>query len=162
MPMRKIINDPSLVEDQTMDGILAAFPNHMKRIEGSKRGLIRADAPLAGKVGIATGGGSGHLPLFMGYVGPGLATGSCIGNVFSSPSAEDMLEVTKAIDGGAGVLYLYGNYSGDTMNFDSDVSVSERSMRRSESTPLMVRSCSRTRLGSTPASATFIGASIEP
>ncbi len=118
MPMRKIINDPSLVEDQTMDGILAAFPNHMKRIEGSKRGLIRTDAPLTGKVGIATGGGSGHLPLFMGYVGPGLATGACIGNVFSSPSAEDMLEVTKAIDSGAGVLYLYGNYSGDTMNFD--------------------------------------------
>ena len=118
MPMRKIINDPSLVEDQTVDGILAAFPGHLKRIDGTKRGLIRGDAPMQGKVAIATGGGSGHLPLFLGYVGPGLATGVSIGNVFSSPSSDDMLEVTKAVSGGAGVLYLYGNYSGDTMNFD--------------------------------------------
>ncbi len=118
MPMRKIINDPSLVEDQTVDGILAAFPGHLKRIPGTTRGLVRGDAPLQGKVGIATGGGSGHLPLFLGYVGPGLATGVSIGNVFSSPSSDDMLEVTKAVNGGEGVLYIYGNYSGDTMNFD--------------------------------------------
>jgi dihydroxyacetone kinase-like protein len=69
-------------------------------------------------VGIATGGGSGHLPVFMGYVGEGLADGAAIGNVFASPSADQMLEVTRAIDGGAGVLYLYGNYGGDVMNFD--------------------------------------------
>ena len=118
MAMRKIINDPSSVEDETVAGILAAFPNYLKTIEGSTRALVRADAPCAGKVGIATGGGSGHLPLFLGYVGKGLATGCCVGNVFSSPSSEDMLDVTKAVDGGAGVLYLYGNYSGDTMNFD--------------------------------------------
>lgn len=118
MPMRKIINDPSLVEDQTIDGILAAFPGHLRRLDSTNRGLIRGDAPIQGKVAIATGGGSGHLPLFFGYVGPGLATGCSVGNVFSSPSAEEMLEVTKAIDGGEGVLYIYGNYSGDTMNFD--------------------------------------------
>ncbi len=118
MPMRKIINDPELVEDQTVDGILAAFPGHLKRLDTTKRGLVRGDAPVTGKVAIATGGGSGHLPLFLGYVGPGLASGVCVGNVFSSPSSEDMLEVTKAVDGGEGVLYLYGNYSGDTMNFD--------------------------------------------
>lgn len=118
MAMRKIINDPSLVEDQTVAGILTAFPGYLKTVEGSTRALVRADAPFTGKVGIATGGGSGHIPLFLGYVGQGLATGVCVGNVFSSPSAEDMLEVTKAVDGGAGVLYLYGNYSGDTMNFD--------------------------------------------
>lgn len=118
MAMRKIINDPSLVEDQTVAGILAAFPGYLKRVEGSTRSLVRADAPVDGKVGIATGGGSGHLPLFAGYVGKGLATGVCVGNVFSSPSSEDMLDVTKAVDSGAGVLYLYGNYSGDTMNFD--------------------------------------------
>ncbi|MCH8910884.1 MAG: dihydroxyacetone kinase subunit DhaK [Chloroflexi bacterium] len=116
--MRKIINDPSLVEDQTVEGILAAFPGYLKRVEGSTRSLVRADAPVDGKVGIATGGGSGHLPLFAGYVGKGLATGVCVGNVFSSPSSEDMLDVTKAVNSGAGVLYLYGNYSGDTMNFD--------------------------------------------
>ena len=118
MAMRKIINDPSLVEDQTVEGILAAFPGYLKRVEGSTRSLVRADAPVDGKVGIATGGGSGHLPLFAGYVGKGLATGVCVGNVFSSPSSEDMLDVTKAVNSGAGVLYLYGNYSGDTMNFD--------------------------------------------
>ena len=118
MAMRKIINHPDHVEDETVSGILKAFPNYLKRVEGSTRALVRADAPFAGKVGIATGGGSGHLPLFLGYVGEGLATGCCVGNVFSSPSSDDMLDVTKAIDGGAGVLYLYGNYSGDTMNFD--------------------------------------------
>ena len=125
MPMRKIINDPSLVEDQTIDGILAAFPGHLKRVEGSTRSLVRAGAPFDGKVGIATGGGSGHLPLFVGYLGQGLATGVCVGNVFSSPSSEDMLDVTKAIDGGAGVLYVYGNYSGDTMNFDMAAEMAE-------------------------------------
>jgi len=118
MAMRKIINHPDLVEDQTVSGIIKAFPNYLRRVEGSTRALVRADAPFSGKVGIATGGGSGHLPLFLGYVGEGLATGVCVGNVFSSPSSDDMLDVTKAIDGGAGVLYLYGNYSGDTMNFD--------------------------------------------
>jgi dihydroxyacetone kinase-like protein len=116
--MRKIINDPSLVEDQTIDGILAAFPGYLKRIDATKRGIIRGDGPIQGKVAIATGGGSGHLPLFLGYVGPGLASGCSVGNVFSSPSSDDILDVTKAVDGGEGVLYLYGNYSGDTMNFD--------------------------------------------
>ena len=71
-----------------------------------------------GKVGIATGGGSGHLPLFLGYVGDGLLDGCSVGGVFQSPSAEQMFEVTKAIDSGAGVLYIFGNYGGDVMNFD--------------------------------------------
>ena len=79
---------------------------------------MRADAPVAGKVGIATGGGSGHLPVFMGYVGRGLIDGAAIGNVFASPSSDDMLEVTRAISAGRGVLYLYGNYGGDRLNFD--------------------------------------------
>ncbi|HPG20548.1 MAG TPA: dihydroxyacetone kinase subunit DhaK, partial [Flexilinea sp.] len=71
-----------------------------------------------GKVGIATGGGSGHLPLFLGYVGEGMLDGCSIGDVFQSPSAEQMLAVTKEIDSGAGVLYIYGNYGGDILNFD--------------------------------------------
>jgi dihydroxyacetone kinase-like protein len=86
--------------------------------KGSSRALVRKDAPIKGKVAICTGGGSGHIPLFLGYVGPGLLDGVSIGNVFSSPSADDMLAVTKEIDGGAGVLYLFGNYSGDKMNFE--------------------------------------------
>ncbi|MHB8996656.1 MAG: dihydroxyacetone kinase subunit DhaK [Armatimonadota bacterium] len=116
--MKKLINDPEAFVEETIDGILLAHPGHLKPIPGTGRGLVRGDAPVAGKVAIATGGGSGHLPIFLGYVGHGLCDGVSIGNVFSSPSVEAMYEVTKAIDGGAGVLYLYGNYSGDTMNFD--------------------------------------------
>jgi dihydroxyacetone kinase len=115
--MQKILNDPLAFVDEMLDGILLAHPDQLRRLDSS-RGVVRAAAPLAGKVGIATGGGSGHLPVFMGYVGDGLADGAAIGNVFASPSAEQMLDVTKAVDGGAGVLYVYGNYGGDVMNFD--------------------------------------------
>ena len=118
MAMRKIINNPDDVVDETIEGILAAFPGQLKRIEGTTRGLIRSDGPVKGKVAICTGGGSGHLPLFIGYVGQGLLHGVSIGNVFSSPSSDDMLAVAQAADGGAGVLFLYANYSGDVMNFD--------------------------------------------
>ena len=79
--------------------------------------LVRADEKKEGKVAIATGGGSGHLPVFLGYVGYGLADGVTVGNVFASPSAESMHEVDKAINSGAGVLHLYGHYGGDIMNF---------------------------------------------
>lgn len=115
--MQKIINSPDAFVDEMLDGILLAHPTYLKR-GGDPRAIVRAAAPLRGKVGIATGGGSGHLPVFMGYVGEGLADGAAIGNVFASPSAEQMLAVTKAVDGGAGVLYIYGNYGGDVMNFD--------------------------------------------
>jgi dihydroxyacetone kinase len=115
--MQKIINNPGAFVDEMLEGILAAHP-HQLRTAGDSRAIVRADAPVRGKVGIATGGGSGHLPVFMGYVGEGLADGAAIGNVFASPSAEQMLAVTQAIDGGAGVLYIYGNYGGDVMNFD--------------------------------------------
>ena len=84
----------------------------------SQRALVRNDAPIKGKVGICTGGGSGHIPIFLGYVGPGLLDGVSVGNIFSSPSAEDMLAATKEVNGGAGVLYIFGNYSGDIMNFE--------------------------------------------
>jgi dihydroxyacetone kinase-like protein len=114
--MQKILNDPEPFVDEMLDGILAAHPGQLRR--PSPRAIVRADAPVARKVGIATGGGSGHLPVFMGYVGRGLIDGAAIGNVFASPSSDDMLEVTRAISGGAGVLYLYGNYGGDRLNFD--------------------------------------------
>jgi phosphoenolpyruvate---glycerone phosphotransferase subunit DhaK len=114
--MQKILNDPEPFVDEMLDGILAAHPTQLRR--PSPRAIVRADAPVAGKVAIATGGGSGHLPVFMGYVGRGLIDGAAIGNVFASPSSDDMLEVTRAISGGAGVLYLYGNYGGDRLNFD--------------------------------------------
>jgi dihydroxyacetone kinase len=116
--MQKILNDPLAFVDEMLEGVTLAHPDQLRLIGAEKRGVVRAAAPVAGKVGIATGGGSGHLPVFMGYVGEGLADGAAIGNVFASPSAEQMLEVTQAINGGAGVLYLYGNYGGDVMNFD--------------------------------------------
>ncbi len=115
--MKKIINDPMAFVDEMLEGILLAHPDQLKATS-DPRAIVRADAPVAGKVAILTGGGSGHLPVFLGYVGQGLADGCSVGNVFSSPSAETMYEATLAAHGGAGCLYLYGNYSGDTMNFD--------------------------------------------
>lgn len=116
--MRKIINDPEHFVDEFVQGILLAHPDLVKTPGDDIRVLVRADAPLAGKVGIVTGGGSGHLPLFKGYVGKGLCSGVAIGNVFSSPSSAQIFEATKAVSGGVGVLYLYGNYGGDVFNFD--------------------------------------------
>ncbi|MHB1417305.1 MAG: dihydroxyacetone kinase subunit DhaK [Chloroflexota bacterium] len=116
--MKKIINDPANFVDDTLEGILAAHPDKLRMAGDEKRAIIRTDAPVQGKVAIATGGGSGHLPVFLGYVGRGLADGVAVGNVFASPSTGQMLAVTRAIHAGKGVLYLYGNYQGDTMNFD--------------------------------------------
>jgi phosphoenolpyruvate---glycerone phosphotransferase subunit DhaK len=123
--MKKLINDPNKVVEETIAGILKAHPFHLRRAPDSERALVRADAPVSGKVAICTGGGSGHLPVFLGYVGPGLADGVSIGNVFSSPSAADMLAATKAAHGGAGVLYLFGNYQGDIMNFEMSAEMAE-------------------------------------
>jgi dihydroxyacetone kinase-like protein len=116
--MKKFINDPYKVVDETIAGILKAYPYHLRMAKESTRALIRADAPVKGKVAICTGGGSGHIPLFLGYVGPGMLDGVAVGNVFSSPSADDMLVAAKETNSGAGVLYLFGNYSGDKMNFE--------------------------------------------
>jgi dihydroxyacetone kinase-like protein len=116
--MKKLINDPYQVVEETIAGILKAYPYHLRMAKGSSRALVRADGPIKGKVAICTGGGSGHIPVFLGYVGPGLLDGVAIGNVFSSPSADDMLAATREVNGGAGVLYLFGNYSGDKMNFE--------------------------------------------
>ncbi len=114
--MQKILNDPERFVDEMLEGILAAHPSELRRV--GARGIVRAASPIADKVAIVTGGGSGHLPVFMGYVGEGLIDGAAIGEVFASPSADEMLAVTEAVSGGRGVLYLYGNYGGDVMNFD--------------------------------------------
>jgi len=116
--VRKLINDPHAFVDETLEGILAAHPDQLKAVGHDLRALVRADAPAEGQVGIVTGGGSGHLPVFLGYVGVGLCSGVAVGDVFSSPSAEQMLAATRGVDGGAGVLYLFGNYSGDVLNFE--------------------------------------------
>ena len=114
--MQKLINTPEDFVEEMLQGVLLAYPGELRRLNGLPA-VVRADAPVSGKVAIATGGGSGHLPLFMGYVGAGLADGAAIGNVFSSPSASQMLAVIKAVHAGRGVLLLYGNYGGDVMNF---------------------------------------------
>jgi dihydroxyacetone kinase DhaK subunit len=121
--MKKLINDPQKVVDEMLEGILLAHPKSLRA--ASPRAIVRADAPVPNKVALATGGGSGHLPVFMGYVGKGLLDGCAIGDVFSSPSAEQMLDVTRAINSGAGVVYIYGNYGGDRMNFDMAAEMAE-------------------------------------
>lgn len=116
--MKKLINEPDAFVDEMLDGLLLAHPDQLRAASDDRRALVRADAPVQGRVGIVTGGGSGHLPVFLGYVGTGLCSGVAIGGVFSSPSAEQVHAATVASDGGAGVLYLYGNYGGDVFNFD--------------------------------------------
>jgi dihydroxyacetone kinase len=123
--MKKLLNDPENFVDEMLDGLLSAHRDMLRAASDDRRALVRADAPLEGRVGIVTGGGSGHLPVFLGYVGEGLCTGVAIGNVFSSPSAEQILEATRASSGGAGVLYLYGNYGGDVLNFDLAADMAE-------------------------------------
>ena len=116
--MRKIINKPENFVDETMNGIIAAYGDKVKLLNGDKRVLLSAYPAREGKVGIVTAGGSGHLPVFLGYVGSGLLDGCAIGNVFASPSAQRMADMIRACDRGNGVLCLYGNYGGDKMNFE--------------------------------------------
>ncbi len=116
--MKKILNDPYSYADETLRGLARAYPQYYRLVEGTTRVIARADGPIAGKVGIVSGGGSGHLPIFTGYVGPGLLDAVASGDVFASPSADEMATAIRAADGGKGVLRLYGNYGGDVMNFD--------------------------------------------
>lgn len=115
--MKKIINQPENYVKEMLEGLYAAHPDMIRYTGGDLHCLVTA-RPVKGKVGIVTGGGSGHLPLFLGYVGKGMLDGCSVGDVFQSPSAEQMLAVTKEVDSGAGVLYIYGNYNGDIFNFD--------------------------------------------
>ena len=115
--MKKIINEPDNYLKEMLSGIYIAHKDMVTCTDDDLQCLV-SKYKKEGKVGIATGGGSGHLPLFLGYVGEGMLDGCCVGDVFQSPSAEQMLAVTKEIDSGAGVLYIYGNYNGDIFNFD--------------------------------------------
>ncbi len=118
MQSKKILNDGGSAVDEMLDGILAAHPRHIERVAGSQRAVVARDGPRAGKVGLVIGGGSGHEPTFLGFVGRGLADAAAIGNVFASPPPDPILACTRAVGRGAGVLYMYGNYAGDVMNFD--------------------------------------------
>ena len=116
--MKKIINEATNFVDETIEGIIYAYGDKLKLLNGDKRIIITNFPVEKGKVGIVTGGGSGHLPVFLGYVGDGMLDGCAVGNVFASPSANKMTEMIKACNYGSGVLCLYGNYGGDNMNFD--------------------------------------------
>lgn len=115
--MKKIINAPENYTDDMLRGIYAAHPDEVKYVNNDLRCYCTAKKK-AGKVAIITGGGTGHLPLFLGYVGENLLDGCGVGGVFQSPSSEQIYNVSKEVEAGAGILYLYGNYTGDIMNFD--------------------------------------------
>ena len=115
--MKKILNDPDAYVDEMLDGLCLAHPELQRRGDGG-RVIARSRGAVPGKVGIATGGGSGHLPVFLGYVGEGLLDSCAVGNVFAGPRMDDCIEAMREADAGAGVLQLYGNYGGDRMNFD--------------------------------------------
>lgn len=123
--MKKVLNKPENFVDEMMEGIIAAYGDRVGLLSGDKRVLVSKYPAPEGKVGIVTAGGSGHLPVFLGYVGDGLLDGCAVGNVFASPSAQKMADMIKACDRGRGVLCLYGNYGGDNMNFDMACEMAE-------------------------------------
>ena len=114
--MKKLINDPADVVAEALRGVAAAHPE--LRVDHEHKLVIRGDAPVQGKVGIISGGGSGHEPLHGGFVGRGMLDAACAGEVFTSPVPDQMLAATQAVDGGAGVLHIVKNYTGDVMNFE--------------------------------------------
>jgi phosphoenolpyruvate---glycerone phosphotransferase subunit DhaK len=114
--MKKLINSPDTVVDDALIGVVAAHGDLVRVIEPNV--VVRADAPKAGKVGVLSGGGSGHEPMHGGFVGMGMLDAACPGAVFTSPVPDQMLAATKAVDGGAGVLHIVKNYTGDIMNFE--------------------------------------------
>jgi phosphoenolpyruvate---glycerone phosphotransferase subunit DhaK len=114
--MKKLINDPKKVVAEALVGIEAARPE--VRVDHANRIVYRRDAPMAGKVGLVSGGGSGHEPLHGGFVGLGMLDAACAGEIFTSPTPDQVLEATKCVDAGAGVLHIVKNYTGDLMNFE--------------------------------------------
>jgi dihydroxyacetone kinase-like protein len=115
--MKKLINKPEDVVKEELQGIAIAHADLVK-VHYDPNFIVRADAPVKGKVGVISGGGSGHEPMHGGFVGPGMLDAACPGAVFTSPTPDQMLEATKAVNGGAGVLHIVKNYTGDIMNFE--------------------------------------------
>ena len=115
--MKKLINAPEGVLQDALHGVEAAHGDRV-RVMYDPAVIVRIDAPVQGKVGLISGGGSGHEPMHGGFVGPGMLDAACPGEVFTSPTPDQMLEATKAVNGGAGVVHIVKNYTGDVMNFD--------------------------------------------
>lgn len=116
--MKKLINALDDVVKEQLEGMAAAHPDLLK-VNYEPKYVYRADAPIAGKVAVVSGGGSGHEPMHGGFVGMGMLAGACPGEVFTSPTPDQMYECAKAVDGGAGVLFLVKNYTGDVLNFET-------------------------------------------
>src|SRR6059036_1343833 len=114
--MKKLINKPEDVVKEALAGMQALHPE-LLRVDYENQIIVRADAPVRGKVGVISGGGSGHEPMHGGFVGLGMLDAACPGEIFTSPVPDQMLAATKAVDGGAGVLHIVKNYTGDVMNF---------------------------------------------
>ncbi len=115
--MKKLINAPDRVVSDALRGLQAAHAERV-RVSLDPYMVVRADAPIMGKVGLVSGGGSGHEPMHGGYVGRGMLDAACPGEVFTSPTPDQMLAATKAVDGGAGVVHIVKNYTGDVLNFE--------------------------------------------
>ena len=154
--MKKLINAPENVVDEALAGMLAAHPGYIRVEEPNI--VVRKDAPRAGKVGVISGGGSGHEPMHGGFVGMGMLDAACPGAVFTSPVPDQMLAATKAVDGGAGVLHIVKNYTGDIMNFEMAAEMARaeghrghggrhRRRRRGEGLPVHGRPARRRRHG---------------
>lgn len=116
--MKKIINDPANVVDEMLDGLVRGYPQYVERVEGTGA-IVRSDkASMQGRVGLVSGGGSGHEPAHPGYVGKGMLSGAVAGQVFTSPTPDQIYAAIKAVNTGNGVFLIVKNYSGDVMNFD--------------------------------------------
>jgi phosphoenolpyruvate---glycerone phosphotransferase subunit DhaK len=122
--VKKLINSPDDVVKEELEGIAAAHADRV-RVSFDPAMIVRADAPVSGKVGIISGGGSGHEPMHGGYVGKGMLDAACPGEVFTSPTPDQMEAATKAVDGGAGVLHIVKNYTGDVMNFEMAAEIAQ-------------------------------------
>jgi dihydroxyacetone kinase-like protein len=114
--MKKFVNDPFDVVDEMLEGFLDVYSGYVRKLE-SARTVVRMDAPIKGKVGVITGGGSGHKPAFIGFIGKGMLDAVAVGEIFTSPPPISVFEAARAVNGGKGVVFLLGNYSGDVMNF---------------------------------------------
>jgi dihydroxyacetone kinase-like protein len=120
--MKKLINDPEGVVREELEGIAAAHAGEVT-VHFDPYYIVRADAPIQGKVALVSGGGSGHEPMHGGFVGMGMLDGACPGEVFTSPTPDQMYEATKAVDGGAGVIHIVKNYTGDVLNFEMSADI---------------------------------------
>jgi dihydroxyacetone kinase-like protein len=122
--MKKLINEPEDIVDEMLDGMVAAYPDELRRLDDAEV-LVREDAPVDGKVGVVSGGGSGHEPTHAGYLGEGMLDGAAAGEVFTSPTADQLESMIQACDSGEGVLCVEKNYEGDVMNFETAAEMAE-------------------------------------